>query len=428
MQFLQLILASALAIAVASPALGQGSPAPIVADSALQSLVVEALARNPTVAQRQAAVTAATLRIRPAGTLPDPMFEVGTIDPFQKFHGFSQIQFELVQEIPWPGLLGAHASMARAVETQARAGVGSARREVTSAVAAAYYRLRYLLTALRTIADQRGLLDAAAQLSMTRYSTGAAPQSDPLQAKLARDRLDGERFALQGEYAAAVAALNALRDRRPTDSLAITTLDAASIRTSVSALPATDSLLAAAVAAHPRIAARRAALAQAGRQVQVERLQGRPDFFLRFDYQHNGSVPGFKVPDYPSAFFGVRLPVWAWRKQNRLADAARADSTAAAAEFHDTEAQLRREVVETAAQVEASRRRLELLVDRILPAAQATVESVLRSYQVGRAEFLTLLSVEDARYRAELEAVAVAADYQAQLVMLRQLTAEEGQP
>jgi outer membrane protein TolC len=429
MQFRQLILAaSALVIAGASPALGQGSPAPIAGDSALQSLVAEALARNPTVAQRQAAVRAATLRIRPAGTLPDPMFEVGTIDPSQQFHGFSQIQFELVQEIPWPGLLGAHASLARAVETQARAGVGAARREVTTAVAAAYYRLRYLVTALRTIADQRGLLDAAAQLSMTRYATGAAPQSDPLQAKLARDRLDGERFVLQGEYAAAVAALNALRDRPTTDSLAITTLDAAAIRTSVSALPATDSLLAAAVAAHPRLAARRAALAQAGRQVQVERLQGRPDFFLRFDYQHNGSVPGFKVPDYPSAFFGVRLPVWAWRKQNSLADAARADSTAAAAEFHDTEAQLRREVVETAARVEASRRRLELLVDGILPAAQATVESVLRSYQVGRAEFLTLLSVEDARYRAELEAVAVAADYQAQLVMLRQLTAGEGQP
>src|SRR5216683_7854837 len=148
---------------------------------------------------------------------------------------------------------------------------------------------------------------------------------------------------------------------------------------------ARDSLLAAAMAAHPRIAAGRAALAQAGHQVQVERLQGRPDFFLRFDYQHNGSVPGYKVPDYLSAFFGVRLSVWAWRKQNRLADAARADSTAAAAEFHDTEAQLRRAVVETAARVEASRRRLELLVDGILPAAQATVESVLRSYQVGRA-------------------------------------------
>ena len=401
---------------------------PIEGDSSLQALIAEALQRNPSIAQRQAVVRAATLRIRPAGTLPDPMLEVGTIDPFQKFHGFSQIQFELQQEIPWPGLLAAHAGRARAVETQARADVGSARREVTTTVAAAYYRLRYLVTALRTLAEQRRLLDAAVQLSMTRYATGAAPQSDPLQAKLARDRLDAEEFALRGEYAAAVAALNALRDRPPMDSLAVAPLDAVAIRTLVSVLPVTDSLVAVAVEVHPRIAARRAALAQAGRQVQVERLGGRPDFFLRVDYQYNGSVPGFNVPDYPSAFLGMRLPIWAWRKQNRLADAARADSTAAAAELRDTELQLSREVTATAARVQAAQQRLVLLVDGVLPTARGTVESVLRTYQVGRTEFLTLLSVEDARYRAELEAAAVAADYETQLVMLRQLTAGELQP
>ena len=71
MQFRQLILAaSALVTAGASPALAQGSPAPVAGDSVLQSLVAEALARNPTVAMRQAAVRAADLRIRPAGSLP----------------------------------------------------------------------------------------------------------------------------------------------------------------------------------------------------------------------------------------------------------------------------------------------------------------------------------------------------------------------
>ncbi len=117
--------------------------------------------------------------------------------------------------------------------------------------------------------------------------------------------------------------------------------------------------------------------------------------------------------------------MWAWRKQNRLVDAARADSTGAAAGLRDAELQLSREVTETAARVQASQQRLALLVDRVLPTAQGTVESVMRSYQVGRAEYLTLLSVEDARFRAELEAAAVAADYLTQLVMLRQLTTGE---
>src|SRR3989449_9727081 len=136
----------------------------------------------------------------------------------------------------------------------------------------------------------------------------------------------------------------------------------------------------------------------------------------------------FPFPGFFSAFVGLRLPVWAWRKQSRLADAARADSTGAAAGLRDAELQVSRQVTETAARVQASQQRLALLVDGVLPTARGTVESVLRSYQVGRAEFLTLLSVEDARFRAELEAAELAADYLTYLVILRQLTVGEDRP
>src|SRR5260221_13644083 len=78
MQFRQLVLmALALATAGAAPVRAQDSLAPLGSDSVLRSLVAEALARNPTVVQRQAAVRAATLRVRPAGTLPDPMLSAG---------------------------------------------------------------------------------------------------------------------------------------------------------------------------------------------------------------------------------------------------------------------------------------------------------------------------------------------------------------
>ena len=434
MQARQLILtASAFVIAGAGPALGQGLAAPIAGDSVLQSLVAEALARNPTVAQRQAAVRAATLRIRPAGSLPDPMLSVGVMDlllPNFEFNrsDFTEVDVELSQEIPWPGSLGARSGVMRAVAAGARAEEGTVRREVTTAVAVAYYRLGYTATALETLRHQRDLLDAAVQLSTTRYATGAAPQSDPLQAKLARDRLRSEEFALESERVAALAAVNALRNRRPGDSLGVVPMDPAQVRAGISPLPPSDSLVALALAAHPRLAARRAAVDQATRTIQVERLGARPDFTLSARYGYRPVAFGFNFPDFFSAFVGLRLPVWAWRKQNRLADAARADSTGAAAGLRDAELQLSREVTEAAARVQASQQRLALLVDGVLPNARGTVESVLRSYQVGRAEFLTLLSVEDARYRAELEAVAVAADYQAQLVMLRQLTAGETQP
>src|SRR5229473_2576781 len=433
MQLRQLILtASAFVIAGAGPAHAQNT-APVAGDSALQALVAEALARNPTVARRQAAVRAATLRIRPAGSLPDPMLTVGVMDlllPHLEFNhsDFTEADVELRQEIPWPGSLGARAGVMRAAAAGARAEEGAVQRELTTAMAAAYYRLGYTVTALETLRHQRDLLDAAVQISTARYATGAAPQSDPLQAKLARDRLRSDEFALESERVAALAAVNALRKRPSGDSLPVIVIDPASVRAELAPLPAQDSLIQAALTVHPRLAARRAAIEQATQSIRVERLGARPDFTLSARFGYRPVLFGVDLPDFFSAFASVRLPIWAWRKQNRLADAARADSTGAAAGLRDAELQLSRDVSEAAARVQASQQRLALLVDGVLPNARGPVESVLRSYQVGRAEFLTLLAVEEARYRAELEAVAVAADYQGQLVTLRQLTAGETQP
>src|SRR6266516_3221966 len=135
MQVRQLILtASAFVIASAGPAFGQGSPVSLIGDSILQSLVAEALARNPTVAQRQAAVRAATLRIRPAGSLPDPMLTIGVMDlvlPHFEFNqsDFTEADVELSQEIPWPGTLGARSGVMRAPRvSQATGSPDSARR------------------------------------------------------------------------------------------------------------------------------------------------------------------------------------------------------------------------------------------------------------------------------------------------------------
>src|SRR6184192_3978476 len=160
MQVRQLILAaSAFVIASAGPAHAQDSER-VAGDSDLQSLVAEALARNPTVAQRQAAVRAATLRIRPAGSLPDPMLTVGVMDlvlPHFEFNqsDFTEADVELSQEIPWPGSLGARSGVMRAAAAGARAEEATVRREVTTAMAVAYYRFGYAVTALETLRHQR---------------------------------------------------------------------------------------------------------------------------------------------------------------------------------------------------------------------------------------------------------------------------------
>src|SRR5258706_3398346 len=250
MQFRQLVLlASALVVVGAVPARAQDSVV-------LRSLIAEALARNPTVAQRQAAVRAATLRIRPAGSLPDPMLSVGVMDlvlPHFEFNqsDFTEADVELSQEIPWPGSLGARSRVMRAAPAGARAEEGTVRRDLTATVSVAYYRLGYAVTPLETLRHQRDLLEAAVQLSTTRYATGAAPQSDPLQAKLARDRLRSEELALESERVAALAAVNALRNRAAGDTVTVTPIDPAPVRARGASGPPADSGPAPGPANHP---------------------------------------------------------------------------------------------------------------------------------------------------------------------------------
>src|SRR5437660_8084025 len=150
----------------------------------------------------------------------------------------------------------------RAAAAGARAEEGTVRRDLTTAMAIAYYRLGYTVTALETLRRQRALLDAAVLLSTTRYATGAAPQSDPLQAKLARDRLRSEEFVLESERIAALAAVNALRNRAPGDSVPVTSIVLAALCAGTALQPPADSLVARALATHPRLAARRAAIDQ----------------------------------------------------------------------------------------------------------------------------------------------------------------------
>ena len=82
----------------------------------------------------------------------------------------------------------------------------------------------------------------------------------------------------------------------------------------------------------------------------------------------------------------------------------------------------------TLADALAGAARLHLLVESVLPVAREGVDAALRGYRTGQTEFLSVLTAEDARYRAELEAAEVAAEHLTHLVMLDELLEPESAP
>src|SRR5436309_15852339 len=104
----------------------------------------------------------------------------------------------------------------------------------------ASYRLQYAVSALASLRHQLTLLDAAVQLSTTRYGTGSAPQSDPLHAKLACARLQLETLSAESERVSTLASVNVVRNHAPDDALPVVPRDVAAVRAVATRPPSTE--------------------------------------------------------------------------------------------------------------------------------------------------------------------------------------------
>ncbi|MGH7511060.1 MAG: TolC family protein, partial [Gemmatimonadales bacterium] len=418
-------LTAGVAAVLLSPArsLSQAVEPPV--DTVLARLTAQALAANPTLQASQASARAAVSRIGPAGALPDPMLSAGVMNltlPRFAFResDFTEVDLELSQEFPWPGSLGARSQVARAEARRAGADVAARRREIVVRTAELYYRLRYVVTARATLQRQRKLLATAVEIATARYATTSAPQSDPLQARVAVARLNADDADLAQQQARVGAELKALRNVRGSERLTIELIRPETVPIVLPGAQPGAALMPDSLPAHPRLIARRAAVEAAERTIRVEQLGARPDFSITTRY---GARP--LGADFFSAFVGIRVPLWAGRKQGRLADAARADADAARAELAEETVALDAELEAAQAAVASGEIRLRLLTTQVIPSAFVTVEAVLRSYRVGQAPFLNVLAAEDSFYRAELEAAMVAAEHLTHLVMLEQLLLTE---
>ena len=400
----------------------RSSEHPTQSDTLLARLTGEALAANPGLQMKQASARAALKRVGPAGALPDPMLSAGVMNltlPRFAFResDFTEVDFELSQEFPWPGSLGARTQAARAGVRARLADVAVRRREIVVRTAELYYRLRYVATARATLKRQRDLLAAAVEIATTRYASASAPQSDPLQARVALARLYAEDADLSEQEAKVGAELQAIRNVRGSERLTIELIRPEAIPLDLhqsrrEAAAAVDS-----VPLHPRLAARQAELDAAERTVQVEQLGARPEFSITTRY---GARP--LGSDFFSAFLGIRVPLWGSRK---LADAARSDADVARAALAEESAALEVDLQSAWAGLASGETRLRLLTTQVIPSAELAVEAALRSYRVGQTPFLNVLAAEDSNYRARLEAAMVAAEHLTHLVMLEQLLLRE---
>lgn len=358
-----------------------------------EALVRAVLERNPNLQAAREAWRAAAARPAQVRSLEDPTVSYG-VAPLSIGSGvdFGQ-ELEVSQMLPYPGKRRARSAVAEAEADTAREQYRAARLELAMAAALGfddYYRVH---RALEINAEHRRLLDELHQIATARYAAGLVPQQEPLQAEVEAAELMHRDVQLRAERTMVTARINALLHRRPDSELP----PPPDTLPEPPPLGVSGDLEEAALAARPEIAARAAEVRAREAEVEMARLERKPDFGVMSSYNSMWTDKEHRLMVGAS----VSLPV----RKERL-EAARIEAEArlaqARSELAGMEDEVRSQVRESVARITEALHLLELYESRLLPASRDQIRAGRAGYVSGQSGFLSVLEAERSLRRVEL--------------------------
>ena len=439
--------APVLALVLLALALPAGAPAQAPAQSAVDSLVAVALGVNPVIRAAERRVDAARARIGPAGALADPMLSVGIMnvpiaDPgFDDFMTMNTVGAG--QRLPYPGKLPLARRVAELELGAAEARVRMARLEVEARVRQAYYQLAFLDRSLEVLEQNQELRVDFIAVAESRYAVGTGGQQDILKAQVEAARLAEEAVSLTEARRSRLARLNALLDRESEAPVGPAVVRARAARVAVpddpgriqftsgelggraadSPLPALDVLQGRAVRESPEARAREAEIAAQAARVELARKAHLPDFEVSVQYGQR-----FDRTDMASVMVTVPIPVNRDSRQDQQVAESESELAAMQAGYHAMINRIRADVAEAHADLEEDRARLALFARSIIPQGRAALEAATAAFQVGRADFLTVLANQTTLYDYEIAYFRALTDFASGLAELERIVGGEVLP
>ncbi|WP_224364139.1 TolC family protein [Hyalangium versicolor] len=359
-------------------ALNSAGPAQAGDTLRLETALAEAAAREPGLAGAQAQAEIAQAEVESARTLPPLTVAVGA--------GWNDPHWSvgLAQKLPVPGARAARVSAAEqgglsathelhAHQARARA---DARRAYFSLV-----RARQLAAAGERTLELARASEEAARL---RFETGAGPEMELVQARLARASTEAQVLALRGEVAATSAELAVLLGREPHRLLEPTDIDAPP-------LPSLEQILTRAEQA-PQALARERDIAAAEATLRAVRRERWPSPTVGIATEGEGAH-GANVFLRGSIDFDVQVPGFGRGELDRAAAALRL----AKAQAEEEHQRRRMEIIAAHERLSSALAALQRFPQEILPSVELLERMAIDAYRAGRTP---LSALNDARRTA----------------------------
>jgi outer membrane protein TolC len=353
--------------------------------------LVDALDRdNPELKAFRRDIDMAVARIRPAGTLPDPMLSAGYMSGVLRPPFFPSSatpgafrEFALSQEIPFPGKLRTQTAVAVSEVDVTRWTYEDRRAQLAAELKSMYLDYRLADRSLAIVRRNKMVLEQMQRIAEARFAVGQGLQQDVLKAQLEVSMLIEQVTMLERERTAMQARINGMLYREPGAPVD------PDLMIETTPLPGDlPALRAMAEQRAPMLKREERQIMRSEQILSLARKEILPDFAVNVTTQQPvGGMPWMYGID-----FMVKLPLFWERKQRPMIAEAAAGLDASRRMRDSTRAMTVAAVDEQYAAVISSERLLALYRQSLLPQARLAFESSIAAYQVGNLDFLALLS------------------------------------
>ena len=363
-------------------------------DVPLESLIEEALTRNPEIQASHQQWQAALEKVPQARTLPDPTFGVHLWNfpqdvEFPRSIGRTQNTiFTFAQRFPFPGKLNLNAEVANRTAGIREQAIRAKERDIIARLKQAYYELYLAHKELNVHHEQLDVVQQLFETATAKYRAGQGTQVDVLKAQVELSTLYQRLPVLEQRRQTAAAKVNTILDRAPQSPLGVPRDPPVTVSEKTA-----NELEQVAEAMRPELKVASVAIERSQQARAYAERQYYPDFEVGVQrFQNFQATDGFGA----IGIMSIPFSFWTKGKYDAGVREARAAEAAARADLHTWQNVTRFQISELLAKVRAQQQVVDLYRTTILPQAQQNMDAARAGYRTGRNGFLDVLEAERA--------------------------------
>jgi cobalt-zinc-cadmium efflux system outer membrane protein len=390
-----------------------------VTSATLDGFIQEALTRSPLIIAARRHWEAETRMPIQESTLPEPQinfqsFSVGNPIPGNNLqtNNFAYFGYGFSQDIPFPGKLRLRASVAEKEAESAHQAYQAQLLAIAEQVRETYFNLFFLINSLHLLQQTFDEFQQVVHITGAQYQVGMGQQQDVLKAQLETTSILNEQQTTREEVAQAQADLKAILGREQ-DSPDI---QVSEVRPSEFVLDDRQ-LRRLALTYSPVLKQAEAIEAKNEQSLKLAREDYSPDFSIEYMYQKTGA----RFPDYYMATVGLKIPLYFWRKQTPAVEQAALEKESSRAQIHAAKLSVTSQIENQWIAIQSMNRVVRIYTNGLIPQAQATLESAVATYRVGKVDFQTLLSAEVDVLRLKQQYYRAVADHEIAVAKIQQI-------